>query len=106
MTRDEHKNIVNQLLAMAPPENQATASTLLTQLTEDYEQTLTDFETASENVTTLTANNETLRRVNADLFLKVGTSTKNTNKTKEKDEQDDIPELFFDDLFNEKGELK
>lgn len=105
MTRDEHKNIVNQLLAMATPENQATASSLLTQLTEDYEQTLTDFETATDNVTTLTANNETLRKVNADLFLKVGTAVSKPNNP-EKVEDPEIPELSYDDLFNEKGELK
>lgn len=106
MTRDEHKNIVNQLLAMATPEQQAAASTLLTQLTDDYEQTLTDFETATANVQTLTTNNETLREVNAKLFLRVGTTEKETHKETEKGGGSGAePELTYEALFNEKGEL-
>lgn len=107
MTRDEHKKIVNQLLGMATPENQATASELLTQLTDDYEQTLTSNETLTASNATLTANNEKLRSVNADLFLKVGTTQKQIHKdtTPGKDEQPDETELTFDALFNEKGEL-
>ena len=108
MTRDEHKNIVNQLLAMVTPESQANASDLLTQLTDDYEQTLTDFESATANVTQLTANNETLRQVNAKLFLKVGETDKNTHNTNNQDKGDDggkENQLTFEALFNEKGEL-
>lgn len=107
MTRDDHKNIVNQLLAMATPENQASASDLLTQLTDDYEKTLTDFENATANVTQLTQNNETLRQVNAKLFLKVGETDKGNDPGKGNDNGgDDMPQINFEDLFNEKGELK
>lgn len=110
MTRDEHKNIVNQLLTMVTPETQANASSLLTQLTEDYEKTLTEFETATDNVSRLTANNETLRSVNAELFLKVGTSSKDTNKDnnpmdKGNEGEGDEETLTFEALFNEKGDL-
>lgn len=107
MTRDEHKKIVNQLLGMATPENQATASELLTQLTDDYEQTLTNNETLTANNATLTANNEQLRSVNADLFLKVGVTNKQIHKQDEpgKEDKPDETKLTFDALFNEKGEL-
>lgn len=107
MTRDEHKNIVNQLLGMATPEQQAAASELLTQLTDDYEQTLTSNETLTANNATLTANNEKLRSVNADLFLKVGVTNKQIHKTEDKSEDGNVDEsqLTFDALFNEKGEL-
>lgn len=108
MTRDEHKNIVNQLLTMASPEQQAAASDLLTQLTDDYEKTLTDFESATANVTQLTANNETLRQVNAKLFLKVGETDKNMNNhqnTQNNDKDGNENQLTFEALFNEKGEL-
>lgn len=107
MTRDEHKNIVNQLLTMATPEQQAAASDLLTQLTDDYEQTLTDFETATASVATLTANNETLREVNAKLFLKVGqTDTTIHKEDKPNDDEGGENQLTFEALFNEKGELQ
>ena len=107
MTRDEHKGIVNQLLGMVTPDNQATASELLTRLTDDYGQTLTDFETANDNVRNLTANNETLRRVNADLFLKVGnTNPKPTTEPEKGTDKLDPEKLTFEALFDEKGELK
>lgn len=107
MTRDEHKNIVNQLLGMATPEQQAAASELLTQLTDDYEQTLTNCETLTTNNATLTDNNEKLRKVNADLFLKVGTTNKETHKETDPGQGDGGNEnqLTFEALFNEKGEL-
>lgn len=104
MTREEHKNIVNQLLGMATPENQATASELLTRLTDDYEETLTAHETASASVATLTANNETLRKVNADLFLRVGVG-KPQDPAQEPHKEEPETELTFEKLFNEKGEL-
>ena len=107
MTRDEHKAIVNQLLTMASAEQQANASNLLTQLTEDYEQTLTGLEQATANVTTLTANNETLREVNAKLFLKVGQTDKNPNpNTEDPNKDNNENQLKFEDLFDEKGVLK
>lgn len=104
MKREEHKEILNNLLKMATPEKQAEASSLLDQLRDDYEETLTNFETASTNISELTKNNETLRKVNAELFLKVGTTTTNSEAKKTTDD-DDIKILPFDDLFNEKGEL-
>lgn len=107
MTRDEHKNIVNQLLGMVGADNQASASDLLTQLTDDYNTTLDSLDTANTNVTQLTENNERLRDVNAKLFLKVGEVPKgNPNKTTEKgNDGGDDKKLTFEALFNEKGDL-
>ena len=104
MTREEHKQAVQSILGMIASEHQADASEILTNLTEDYEETLTSLETANDNVSTLTTNNEKLRKVNADLFLKVGTPVKNpTEKHEEFKEEKPLP---FTDLFDEKGELK
>lgn len=108
MTRDEHKQIIQKMLGLVTPENQANASELLTQLSDDYEQTLTASETLTKNNETLTANNEKLRQVNADLFLKVGTTNKennNENKEGQNDNEQEEINLTFDGLFNEKGEL-
>lgn len=108
MTREEHKQIMTDLLKTIAPEHQATATGLMTQLTEDYEKTLTEFETTSKANETLTANNEKLREVNADLFLKVGVSKKDAHIEKPKEKPTDEGETklpTFDSLFNEKGEL-
>ena len=103
MTRDEHKQIMNQLLGMVTPDNQANASQMLANLSEDYEQTLTASETATNRVEELTRNNETLRDVNAKLFLKVGEVPKESHPS-EHTEPERQP-ISSDSLFNEKGEL-
>ena len=106
MTRDEHKQAIQKLFGMIAQDHSADASEILTNLSEDYEQTLTASETASANVAQLTEKNEKLREVNANLFLKVGVGeapTKNQEETKQTNTED--KPLPFSDLFNEKGEL-
>jgi uncharacterized membrane-anchored protein YhcB (DUF1043 family) len=103
MTGQEHSTIINQIMEMVSSEHQASASELLTTLSEDYTQTLSEVETSNQNVTRLTEDNEKLRRVNADLFLKVSNGKKQETETETGKETDDIPS--FDSLFNEKGEL-
>lgn len=107
MTREEHNQIIQQMIGLVTPENQANASKLLTQLSEDYEQTLTTSETLTKNNETLTANNEKLREVNAELFLKVGTTKKDGNNENNEGQGEGEQEnnLTFDALFNEKGDL-
>lgn len=104
MTRDEHKQAIQRLLGMVSPDHQANASELLTNLSEDYEQTLTASETASARVEELTKNNETLRDVNAKLFLKVGSVPSEPQPSEPQQEPERQP-ISIDSLFNEKGEL-
>lgn len=108
MTRDEHKAAIQSLYGMIAADHQADASAILNNLSNDYEETLTGYEAANANVQTLTANNEKLRNVNADLFLQVGetrkkTETKPTEQDGKKTEAE--KKLTFESLFNEKGEL-
>lgn len=106
MKREEHKTKLNELLKLVTPENQASASEILTGLSEDYEQLLSESESASERVSELTANNETLRAVNAKLFLKVGATDKESPHTETTEPQVESENIItFDKLFDEKGEL-
>lgn len=110
MKREDHKAKLTALLGLATPENQARASELLTELSDDYEEVLTASENNANQVATLTANNETLRDVNAKLFLKVGATDKTTVHTDKGDngnenKGDGSDSITFDKLFNEKGEL-
>ena len=110
ITRDEHKAIVTELISLLGSEHQARGSELLTNLTEDYEEVLTGSESFESEVTKLKENNESLRRVNADLFLKVGSTLTNKPPTSNNEDaassEDETKELKFEDLFDEKGELK
>lgn len=105
MTREEHKAAVENIMRMIASEHQAAASEILSGLTTDYEQTLTQQETAQSNVQRLTSDNEALRNANMQLFLKVGNTNpaKPTPTTPEVKEEEPLP---FADLFDEKGELK
>ena len=105
MTRDEHKAIIDKLMAHSTTENQAEVSELLTQLSDDYEETLTSLETSNSTVTQLTENNEKLRDVNAKLFLKVGEIPKPENNSNNDNNVNEEDAPSFESLFNEKGEL-
>lgn len=105
MTRDEHKQKIAKLMGLVSPDNQATMSEILTELSEDYEQVLTASEGHSARVQELTANNETLRAVNAKLFLKVGEVPKDPPQPSEPTTDPEPPTITFESLFNDKGEL-
>ena len=112
MTREEHNAIIQQMLTMVTPENQATASQLLTQLSDDYNTTLSTSEQLTTRNGELEKNNETLRSVNADLFLKVGQTNannqnlnQNQNQNQNLNQNQEEPKLTYEALFNEKGEL-
>lgn len=106
MTRDEHKQAINQLIGMISAEHQADASLILTNLSEDYEETLTASETTASALEKANEKNNRLRDVNSELLLKVGVTRKEAHI--EDKSQPTITEdkpLPFSDLFNEKGEL-
>lgn len=105
MERTEHKKILQDLLKTINPENQATATELMTKLSDDYEEVMTNSENFESKNKELLERNEKLREVNADLFLKVGKRIDAPeNKEDENEGGEEIP--TFDELFNEKGELK
>lgn len=108
MKREEHKEIIQKIMANAG--NQGELSLLLTQLSEDYEKVLTESETATANVATLNTDNENLRRVNMELFLKVGHPKQDTHADDKGGNPDPEikgqTELTFEKLFDENGGLK
>lgn len=105
MNRADFQTAIELLLEMIQPERQADASEMLTSLSEGFNTVLDANETIQGENAQFKADNERLRKVNTDLFLKVGAENKSDYKHNEpptgKDE--DIPS--YDTLFNEKGEL-
>jgi transcription-repair coupling factor (superfamily II helicase) len=81
--------------------DQAKVSTLLTELTEHNDDAVVEITTTTATATKLTTDNETLRQANMSLFLKVGETKPADNK---KPDEDTAPK--FEDLFDEKGDLK
>lgn len=102
MTREEFNNTASEILANISDSGKV--SELLDTLRTGFNEEVTKGETAAANVTDLTAKNENLQAANMALFLKTG-ETAATGESGES-EEDDETNLSYDDLFNEKGELK
>lgn len=92
-----------RITAIGTCEDDAERRELLAKLSEDGIGIYDDFATAEAARATAEANNEKLREANMKLFLRVGDPNKEPEgPAKEKPE----PELKYENLFNEKGELK
>lgn len=106
MEYKDYNDSAKALLNMIKEENQATASETITNLIEAYTKIMNDNASLTTKNEELVLNNETLRDVNAKLFLKVGEVNTNINERTELKEDENIEIPSFEDLFNEKGELK
>lgn len=76
----------------------------LTAVTEDITEAVGTIESLNNSIAKLTADNESLRKTNMDLFLKVGTKITG-NENKPNNSPDDEPPKF-ESLFDDKGRLK
>lgn len=85
--------------AIGTCEDETERRTLLAALITDGNETFTHFATVETERDTARNDNEKLREANMALFLKVGDPSK-------KPEEEQSPDLKYEDLFNEKGELK
>ena len=88
--------------AIGTCEDEATRRDLLAALITDGNETFTHFATVETERNTARDDNEKLREANMKLFLRVG-DHKEEDPAKDKDT---APDLKYEDLFNEKGELK
>lgn len=113
MTIEEHKNIITEIATNL--NDQAKVTTLLADLSKDYSEICTQLDTANTSVTELTKTNEELRSANMKLFTQIGSSEQpNTildepnkdNPTSSGENTNENKELTYENLFNEKGELK
>lgn len=108
MTNDEHKLLIQNIVKNI--DNQAELTSLLSDLSKDYTEVLAERNTYKKSNETLISDNENLRQTNMKLFLQVGGT-----EEKIKDEAQKVSPVTeepteeiakYEDLFNEKGELK
>ena len=106
MTRDEFNA---QIAAIGTCEDDAQRRQLLTDLSaavgQDYDR-IDELTSANE---TLTVDNESLRGYNMKLFLQVSDQKSAAEQKKSKtgiDDESEKLDLKYEDLFDEKGELK
>ena len=87
--------------AIGTCEDDTERRTLLAALITDGNETFTHFATVETERDTARSDNEQLREANMKLFLQVG-----DHKEKAPEDKEQTPDLKYEDLFNEKGELK
>lgn len=99
MTREEFQTISSEILANLA--DTGAVSEKLDKLRNGFNDEVTAKETATVQAAELTEKNNSLQAANMALYLKTGEKTE-TNE----DETDDVETVTFDELFDEKGELK
>lgn len=101
MTKEEHTQAIQDIRKLVNDDD-GKITELLTNLSDDYGKILaenSDYKLKNEK---LTNDNDKLRDTNMRLFLKVGTTEKEEEEPEEKEEE----KLTFENLFDEKGDLK
>ena len=84
MTREEHTKLIREIRNSLNDEGKVTD--LLTQLSDDYEATLTTVENVQSDAEAVRKANESLRDTNMRLFLKVGSDPKDEPPVEETEE--------------------
>ena len=104
----EKQDFLNRIAEIGTCTDDVQRRELLSQLSEEATKDYDNLATLTETNKTLTSDNETLRDANMKLFLRVGADKTTDEQNKDKTGVDDKEKTkrSFDDLFNEKGELK
>lgn len=101
----DKETFLNKITEIGTCEDEATRRELLTQLGEDTSSVFDDNAALTERNTQLTEANNTLTEANTKLFLRIG--EERAPGTGDPGSQDPPPEKRkFEDLFNDKGEIK
>lgn len=98
MTREE---VMNTLTQIGTCEDEVTRRTLLTSLTDEVTNIYNTNETLTTDNERYRTDNDNLRNANMQLFLRVS-----GGRVEEHNQNEENEKRSYDDLFNEKGELK
>lgn len=102
MTKEEHTKAIQEIRKLVQDDD-GKITELLTNLSDAYGEIIaenSDYQLKNEK---LKNDNEKLRDTNMRLFLKVGSPKE---ESEEKPEEKEEEKLTFENLFDEKGELK
>lgn len=106
MTKEEFTQKVQEITSNL--EDQGKVTSLLTELTKEYENVFDDKTNLTTMNETLTTKNQELKDYNMKLFMQVTTDNKTSDNNLPLDPPGNKEEdkLKFEDLFDEKGEFK
>ena len=95
--------LLNTLTEIGMCEDDVTRRSMLDGLRDEISGLCDNMDSLTEKNSALTTANENLRKANMDLFVQVGTN----KKPEDQIDPDPEPEKRkFEDLFNDKGEIK
>lgn len=102
------EEVLTKITEIGTCEDEAQRRTLLADLTTEIERGYDEITTLTEANTKLTEDNESLRGYNMKLFLQVSEkkNPEDIKKSKTGIDEQEVPDLKYENLFNEKGELK
>ena len=116
INKDDFKNKINSVVNHIKNNDVTNATTELLGCIDDFNTGFDELEVEKTKNTNLTDTNQlletkinSLKDVNMDLLLRVGTQNKNENPTpniNQSNQGEEKSPRKFEDLFNEKGELK
>ena len=104
MTIEEFNGVLTEI--MTNISDVGIVSTLLEKIREAFANNFKHLEEEQTNVINLKEEIDSLRESNMNLFLKLGNEVTGNNTNPDPDPDPDPEPPSFDDLFNEKGELK
>lgn len=96
---------LNKITEIGTCEDDATRRALLAEINDGVSEVFDNVATLTETNNSLTENNESLRQANMDLFLRIG-KKKSPDDPEPNGGGDPKPARKYEDLFNDKGELK
>ena len=100
----EKQDFLNRISAIGSCEDDVQRRELLSQLKEEGIKDYDTMATLTETNKTLSDDNEALRSANMKLFLRVGETKEGNNS--DNSTNNEGSNLTYENLFNEKGELK
>ncbi|MBQ8426175.1 MAG: hypothetical protein IJX16_00220 [Clostridia bacterium] len=104
----EKQEFLNRVVAIGQCDDDVQRRELLSQLSEEAGKDYDNLATLTETNATLLNERETLREANMKMFLRIG-EAKDAEVVKENEtgiKKEEPVKKSFDDLFNEKGEIK
>lgn len=102
MDKQEYTNKIMEIKKLTHETDDGKIADLLSELSDGYGELSANFDDISLKNEKLTHDNESLRDTNMRLFLRVG----QVNSGGDTDVEERNEKRKFEDLFNEKGELK
>ena len=102
---NEHNDLITKALDDSN-NNLPELSNKLLEVKTNYYEVINEIDLRNEEIEKLKNTISDLQKINSNLFSKIGTSVNDDDDNDDDNDDDDDKTLSYDELFDEKGELK